>query len=93
MPERSSSAWRRGGGNASSASLSGALPSSSGSSQQQYSSKSDKTGLAKKSNSTSQLSATGQSEPPTGSDPVQEYCQLRCQRHLSSSSGSRWHRC
>lgn len=58
LPDRSSTSWRR-SGPTSSASSSGGLAHSSSASQQHYA-KSDKSGLSKKSNSTSQLSATGQ---------------------------------
>ena len=61
--ERASSSWSgRRGGPSSSASSSGGLAHSSSASQQQHYAKSEKgSGLSKKSNSTSQLSATGQS--------------------------------
>uniref|UniRef100_A0A0P6D099 Regulating synaptic membrane exocytosis protein n=1 Tax=Daphnia magna TaxID=35525 RepID=A0A0P6D099_9CRUS len=58
LPDRTSSSWRRGA--SSSASSSGGLAHSSSASQPQqpYANKSEKGGLSKKSNSTSQLSAT-----------------------------------
>lgn len=60
LPDRTTSSWRRGA--SSSASSSGGLAHSSSASQPQqlYAKNSDKGGLSKKSNSTSQLSATGQ---------------------------------
>ncbi|XP_046440908.1 regulating synaptic membrane exocytosis protein 2-like isoform X6 [Daphnia pulex] len=59
LPDRTTSSWRRGA--SSSASSSGGLAHSSSASQPQqlYAKNSDKGGLSKKSNSTSQLSATG----------------------------------
>jgi len=57
LQDHSSSSWRRGGGGpSSSASFSSGLPRGGS----QHYTKSEKSGLSKKSNSTSQLSATGQ---------------------------------